>query len=131
MSTVRIGVDLSEWTAAAARIQEAMRPVVVGFADLRRRWEATSTAITWWDEFHVFSAPEPEPLSCVEPGPVDFEPEWTPASSMPHEPPPLVMPERAEPDWQALADRFTSWAGGSSRRRDAFTIHARRRGHVR
>lgn len=35
----------------------------------------------------------------------DFDFEWTPATSLPHGPPPAVMPALPERDWQALIDQ--------------------------
>jgi hypothetical protein len=116
-ASLRVFLDASSAVAAFER-------AAVGF---RQLWESVSEAqvafrgVPWdgvvFDEIHnwqptgirtesVAGSPEPE-----EPFGSDFDFEWTPATSLPHEPPAAVMPPAPERDWQALVDSYSLNAG--------------------
>jgi hypothetical protein len=92
-----------------------------------RDWQPTGliNQITVSDVAHVFDVPEGLLLAGnAEPFGADFDFEWRPATSLPHSPPPAVLPALPSRDWQALIDRG---ATGPDRREHAPRQLARRR----
>lgn len=76
------------------------------------------------DVARVFDVPED--MLDGEPFGADFDFEHRPATTLPHEPPPAVMPALPERDWQALVDARTTSTGPERVRRAPRDLGRRR-----
>lgn len=107
--------SLVRFMAGVEPFRTSLSSVVVGMADLiNRHREELDLFHTWSivDEIHNWQPTDTlnEPMAvsltpaAEEPFGSDFDFEHRPARSLPHAPPPAVMPALPDRDWQALVD---------------------------
>lgn len=130
--------DTSRFNAACDRASSAIDSLMLRFGDayfqvvdegpavvFNRDWQPRGMDPLQAMSFGYREEPEPEVCETPELFGADFDFEHRPATTLPHEPPPAVMPALPERNWQALVDAHTS--SGPERHRRAPRELGRRR----
>lgn len=141
VSTLRFTVqfDTTPIMDAFERVVDAMRPFsaaagqfLTGFSggqvifDEIHDWQPLGLEPLRSMSLGFHPEPEPEPCETPELFGADFDFEHRPATTLPDEPPPAVMPALPERDWQALVDARTRGSGPEQRSRAPRQLGRRR-----